>query len=386
MRNAWADDLPRRAEVAVVGAGIAGCSIAYALARRGVRVSIVERETVAAGASGKNDGQLLLEAAEFYSRMTETLGRDRARAVLQFKVMSQDALAAFLAEKRLETEVEWSRRGCYFLASSPPEERELRASCRLLAEDGFGVEWHDAAEVRRRVGAGAFSGGLFVPNDALVNPLKLTRAIFDEALRAGATYTGSCPVREVRDGLLVTERGELAAEIIVLATNAWTGTLIGRRDLIWPIRGQILSTSPLPPFLEVGCSTNFGYEYWRQTRDGRIMAGGFRWTDEEREKGTDLALNDAIQKRIEEFVLTLYRERAAELCIEHRWCGIMGFSIDGLPLVGPLPGRPLVWLAGGFTGYGMSYGFGVGEAIAELITEGRTRFPIQPLATSRIAK
>ena len=70
--------LPERTGVAVVGAGIVGSSIALALAGRGVDVTLVERDRVASGASGRNDGQLLLEAAEFYSRMVESRGRQAA--------------------------------------------------------------------------------------------------------------------------------------------------------------------------------------------------------------------------------------------------------------------------------------------------------------------
>ncbi len=384
MRVLWEEDLPKQVAVAVVGGGIAGVSIAHALAGRGVDVALVERDTVASGASGKNDGQLLLEAAELYSRMSVSKGRAIARDVLRFKVESQDALERFLEGSGLVEEVEWLRRGSYFLASTPSEAHELEESARLLVEDGFAAEWHDARTACRRIDAAGFLGGLFAPGDALVNPLRLTRAIARVAAAKGARIIEQCEVLEVRDDALVTRRGRLGAEIIVLATNAWTGELLRQPGWIWPIRGQILATSPLPMFLDVGCSTNFGYEYWRQSKDGRLVAGGFRWTAEEEEKGTELRVHDAVQRRIEEYILALYRHRAPELRVEQRWCGIMGFSKDGLPFLGPIPGRPTVWLAGGFTGYGMSLGFGFGESIAESIVDGRTRYPQAPFATSRL--
>ena len=119
----------------------------------------------------------ILAASEFYCRMHETLGAERARDVLRFKVRSQEALEEFLHGRSLTEEVGWEKRGSYFLASSEPEEQELRRSCKLLTEDGFDVEWHDAKKVLDRIGGGSFSGGLHAPGDALVDPALLTHAI-----------------------------------------------------------------------------------------------------------------------------------------------------------------------------------------------------------------
>ena len=378
------EPLPARADLVIVGGGLVGVSVALSAARQGATPLLLERDTIASGASGRNDGQLLLEAAEFYSRLVESRGRAVARELLEFKCRSQRELESFLSDQGRLEEVEWIRRGSYFLASTDAEERELHASVDLLLEDGFPVAWHDASTVADRVGTDRFRGGLYAAEDALVQPYALTRALAEEARAAGADIREGTPVERLHGNRLVTPHGECEAEVVVLATNAWTGALLGRDDWIWPIRGQILSTDPVEPFLDVGCSTNFGYEYWRQAQDGRLVAGGFRWTDEEGERGTELGLHDAIQTRIEGFLRELYSPRFPELRVTSRWSGTMGFSIDGLPLVGPVPGRPTVWLAAGFTGYGMSIGYGVGECIAERLLQGETAYSDGPLSTSRL--
>jgi glycine/D-amino acid oxidase-like deaminating enzyme len=94
---------------------------------------------------------------------------------------------------------------------------------------------------------------------------------------------------------------------------------------------------------------HWGYHYWRQTRDGRLVIGGWRETDRDAEIGYAIEPTARIQDAIEGGL----RELAGEVAIEHRWAGTMGFARDGRPLVGWLDADHHLAICAGFTGHGM---------------------------------
>ena len=98
--------------------------------------------------------------------------------------------------------------------------------------------------------------------------------------------------------------------------------------------------------------------------------GGWRNLDQEGEVGFDHRLHEGIQGAMEAFLRGLH-PRLAAARIPHRWSGIMGFSQDSLPVVGPVPGRPRVLLAAGFTGHGFGFAAEAAHTAATLLVEGR---------------
>jgi glycine/D-amino acid oxidase-like deaminating enzyme len=154
---------------------------------------------------------------------------------------------------------------------------------------------------------------------------------------------------------------------------------------VFSVRGQMLSTKTVPPLFK-GCMTaNHGYEYWRQTPDGRVVLGGFRWRSNDYELGVaDESTTPDVQVAAEEFLHDRFPDHDWQ--VEYRWGGVMGFSADGLPFIGPLPGHSDLMVAGGFTGYGMGFGTLAGEAAADLALYGRTDTDIELFNPSRFLR
>jgi glycine/D-amino acid oxidase-like deaminating enzyme len=156
---------------------------------------------------------------------------------------------------------------------------------------------------------------------------------------------------------------------VVLATNAYT-PLLNRyfKDKIMPVRGQMLATKPMDKRFRGVFYANYGHEYWRQTRDGRMLVGGFRELDLTREKGYRVGTTKKIQKNLEK----LLAQMSLRFRVEYRWSGIMGFTRDHLPLVGPLPDERNLLVSAGYSGHGLGFGFLAGKMISEIITDGKT--------------
>ena len=199
-------------------------------------------------------------------------------------------------------------------------------------------------------------------------------------------HTEVTAITPAADGceVLDTSRGEVRARRVVLATFAWSPLLAGfLRHRIAPVRGQIFATEPAPPTFKRAMSTNYGYEYWSQRKDGAIVLGGARWAVEDRDEGYYAEeLRTEIQQALYRF-LTERFPTLAGVQVARAWSGIMGFSRDGYPFIGPMPGRPSLYVVAGFTGHGGPYSQIAGRCIAELIAHGKTDEPLHHFALDR---
>ena len=137
-----------------------------------------------------------------------------------------------------------------------------------------------------------------------------------------------------------------------------------------PTRAQCLVTEPLDftPVPYCGYS-DYGYMYYRSTFDGRFLLGGGRQHFKRDENDTtEDRLNPRVQAWLDGYMKQHFPDVTAP--VAHRWSGIMGFSCDGLPLVGTLPGKPRVGFAVGFTGHGLAMGAGSAERAVDKLING----------------
>ncbi|MCK6524017.1 FAD-binding oxidoreductase [Myxococcota bacterium] len=381
----WLDPLPQprpalrgplSVDVVVLGAGLCGASAAYHLTREGLRVAVVESRASAMAASGRNAGFILQGTAERYSRARSLMGHDRARRVHAWSVENHTRLAAAIQE--LQLDCEYQRRGSLQIGAGAEEQAELRESARMMVEDGFDAELREGEALHERYRRRGNDVALFLPGDGEVHPARLVRGLLDAAERAGALIFEGCPATaldaaQAGDVRVSTPEGEITAEAAVVALNARVGDLLPFfRDKVDPVRGQMLATAPLPQIFECPIYANHGYDYWRQDPAGRIVLGGWRNLDPQAEVGHDETLHDQIQARMTQFVESWVPGEQVQ--VTHRWSGIMGFSRDGLPMVGPAPGTPGAVVGAGFTGHGFGFGFLAGAALTRLILDGQHPF------------
>jgi glycine/D-amino acid oxidase-like deaminating enzyme len=263
--------------------------------------------------------------------------------------------------------------GSVSLALHADEVGPVEETAAALREMGAGAELWDAATCARRTGSRDFLAGVLRPSAGQLWPARLVFAIADAALARGAAIHTRSEVRAVmrhgRGFAVVTDQGEVGAVRVVHATNAWAGRLLPALDgVIVPVRGQVIVTEPVAPLWPFGLSTNHGYEYWLQRPDGRIVLGGMRWLTETQEVGTadDTVLEPAVSAGLRAF-LPEHFPALAGVRVEHEWTGIMGFTPDRAPLVGPVPGSPGEYVAAGFHGHGMPMVFTAARAVADML-------------------
>ncbi|MEL6308870.1 MAG: FAD-binding oxidoreductase, partial [Chloroflexota bacterium] len=165
-----------------------------------------------------------------------------------------------------------------------------------------------------------------------------------------------------------TQQYIFKAQYVVMATNAYSPKLDTYfYDKIIPTRAQVLVTEPLDePVIETCGYSNYGYMYYRMTFDNRFLIGGARdkYMPLEHDTTED-RLNVLVQAELERYMRQYFPDVTAK--VSRRWAGIMGFSVDGLPLAGRLPNKRRVGFAVGFTGHGLALSAGVAKRAVRLL-------------------
>jgi len=339
--------LPEKADVLLIGGGIAGTSLLWHLAQRRIDAVLVERHHLAWGASGRNAGFLLAGVASSYAEAVGTYGRAKAREVWEITNENHDRMIEAAAGQ----DVGHRRLGTAVLPASDEERALLIESEELLVSDGFSARWDGER--------------LISPRDGEIDPSAMVAALARQA-RPGAIREGVnvTTLESLRRGVTVRAGDDVCeAGIVILATNAYAPQLIPSIK-IQPTRAQMIATAPESSTIAgLPVYSNFGYRYWRQLRTGEVLVGGWRDTSLEAEKTDDDQPTAEIQEHLDRAV----RELGVKSEITHRWAGTMGFTESGLPLAGPVEGRPNVYICAGFTGHGMGFAFMTAKSVAESI-------------------
>jgi glycine/D-amino acid oxidase-like deaminating enzyme len=354
------------AEACVIGGGTCGLACARRLAQHGLDTVLLERGTVAGGASGRNGGFLLAGVAPFHNDARELYGAERARAMYARTYAAQQDAYALAEELGVGDAVR--RIGMLRVAVSDEEAEHVRAYARALAEDGFPAELVERDELPPAIRPAGLVGCL-TENDGALHPARWYRALAGAAEAAGARiFEGTevtAPVAAPGEGPVRTAGGSVQARHVIVAADGSLPVLVpdyaGR---VRPRRLHMVASAPVPHAFDTLVYARWGYEYLQQRPDGRILAGGFSDVDADDSYTDSDAGSPAIWERLAGYV---NEDLATEVEITHRWAGVVGYSEDQLPYVGEVPGRPGLWVSGGYSGVGNVPGFMSGRDIADAI-------------------
>ncbi len=351
-------------DVLVIGAGLIGCTAAHFLRQAGREVVLTDARDIALGASGRNAGFMITGLDLYYHHDIARYGQAVARELWTLSARTVRCWREFARGG----DVPLRECGVLLLAESAAEGIELEKAARALNADGIPVEFHS----RDPLGRG-YRAAIFQPFDGMVQPVALARAI---CAQSGAPLIANNEVYAIRqvasERVLVESRlYRFQARKVLLCTNAYSALIepyfVGK---VIPTRGQVFVTAPLQrPVMETCGYSNYGYMYFRQTFDGRFLLGGARHLFKSAEQDTyDDRVTEPVQAALEAYLRQHFPD--VEAPIERRWAGIMGFSRDGLPLVGCLPDKPDVGFAVGFTGHGLSFGAAAAERAVDHLLNG----------------
>jgi glycine/D-amino acid oxidase-like deaminating enzyme len=373
-----ADKRHEEFDVAIVGGGIVGACCAYWLSKRtGLKTVLIEANKKASGASGRSGGFVLRGIVAHYAQAVEAYGREKARWIFQFNEQTQSYLAAF-AERYGEW-FDFDRCGSYLLASSIEELHLLEKSAQLMRDDGFDVEYLKHDPIKRN-----YYGALVNACDIAVHSGKLVDALLETSGVKVVEGESVFRMEALPDGRVELETPNLRVRCgrALVVTNAYAPLMdtwfVGK---VRTVRGQALVTRPIKKrVLENLCYANYGYEWFRQLADGRLLIGGCREPFAADEVGYADMVTVPVQTALHNYIKDRFPEFAG-VGIDYRWSGIMAFTRDGLPLVGEVLHQPVVagsaqrempgvFFAIGCNGHGLGWSFALAKLLTEVALDG----------------
>lgn len=365
-------------DAAVIGGGLVGSWTAFFLARRGVRVALLEKGTVGAQSSGVNFGNLRLQ------------GRHPTQYPLSLRSHSiWERLEELIGET-----CEFSATGHLYLALNEKEAEKLEGYARAGESHGLSIERCDGHAAPRRWTwlAPVVHAATYSARDATANPRLVTPVVARAAARSGATVMQNCRVVSIdrRDGAfrLTTDTGAtVTAPQVVNAAGAWAvdvARAFGESAPIFPAGPPQFVTEPLPYRIVPSVQTIDGSVICRQIPRGNVIVAGYPRT------ASDPVANRAPVPPHKTLNTIAHLRRLIPFLAKARvirvWSGIEGYLPDMLPVIGPSATTPGLFHAFGFCGHGFQIGPGVGAVLSDLVVDGRTGTPIEACSIARFEK
>ncbi|MFJ3417427.1 NAD(P)/FAD-dependent oxidoreductase [Streptomyces sp. NPDC086082] len=368
----------RQAEVVVIGGGVIGTSIAYHLARAGVRdVVLVERDELAAGSTSKAAGGV---RAQFSDVLNVQLG-----------ARSLEAFARF--EEDTGYDIGLHRVGYLFLLSTPEDVASFEAGVRLQNSLDVPSRMIDPAEARRLsplISTDGLLAAAYSPDDGHCTPEAVVHGYASAARNHGVTilrHTDVTGIETHGDTItaVVTTLGRIDTRTVICAAGAWSraiGAMAGVDLPVQPLRRQIAVTEPvsgLPPTLPM--TIDFSTSLYFHTEGPGLLVG---MSDPDERPGYATDTHDRWIPRLAEAM----RHRAPDLLALRRtggWAGLYENTPDHNALIGEATSVSRFLYATGFSGHGFLQGPAVGEVVRDLYLGHVPFVDVSPLSAGRFA-
>ena len=352
-------------DVAIVGAGIVGAACADALTEAGATVAVIEPRIIGGGATAAGMGHLVV--------------MDDSAAQFALTNYSRNLWTALVPE--MPADVEFQRSGTLWAAADEEEMAAVLSKYDFYRQRGVRAEVLDQraiAEAEPNLRAG-LAGGLLVPDDAV---------IYSPRAAAWLLQRAQCRGAKVYRDFAVETLDENMAGAIVCAAGAWALQWFPDLD-IKPRKGHLAITDRYPNFvnhqiIELGYlksahgSTGDSVAFNAQPRaTGQILLGSSRQFDRTNSEIDPPMLDRMLRRAVE------YMPKLANLNIIRTWTGFRAATSDHLPLIGPHPSHPHVYLATGHEGLGITTSMGTAQLLTDAILGRPSVIDPKPFLPSR---
>jgi sarcosine oxidase subunit beta len=386
-------------DVAVLGAGVNGMSIAYQLSARGKRVAVIDKVVMGAGASGSCDDMILLQSK-------------KPGILLEMAFRSLELFEGLKTE--LPTDIEFERRGGTILIENEEELAAMEAFVASQNRYGLEVEIIDKTRLRKLqpLVSSHVIASTYSARDSQVNPMALMRAFSFAGRSLGLEYLSRTrPVAiEKKTGLwvLTLDNGTIVeAESVVNAAGAWAneiGRLIDFEVPITPRKGQVIVTEAIPP---IGATNVWSAQYivsklkpkapspadvaatpaerfglgfaFTGTHNGNYLIGSTR-ENAGFDKTTSPEAIELLARQAEHYFPVM-----KNIHFIRTFAGLRPSTPDGMPFLGELPDRPRFFIAAGHEGDGIALSPITGALMADLVEGKKPEFDLSSFNPGRFS-
>ena len=385
--------LPDKVDIAIVGGGFCGLSAARELAQRGVRVALLEAESLGWGASCRNGGMVLTGMKLPVPTLIKRYGREVVQRMYAASLESIDLVERIVQEEGIACD--FSRCGHLEVACKQAHFDDYAAAAgRIKSEFNHELRIIPKNALQSEIGSQIYFGGMVDETSACVNPARYVHGLAKAAQRHGAClfdhtrviHVSSQPNGASGSFRVETTRGSLSAKEVLVASGAYTTAATpSLRKKVIPIGSYIIATEILPDALatEVSPRHRMIYDskhflyYYRLTPDNRMLFGGRAAFFPESESTVRESAELLRQGMIEVY------PQLRDTKVEYVWGGTLDFAMDVMPHSGKIDG---MYFAVGFAGHGVAAATWMGAKLAGVICGdlddnpfSRIAFPGAPL-------
>ncbi|HEX9389220.1 MAG TPA: FAD-binding oxidoreductase [Anaerolineales bacterium] len=381
--------LPERVEVAVIGGGYTGLSSARTLAKQGVKVAVLEANTIGWGASSRNGGMVLTGLKLGMQSVMKKYGRDIAKRLFQCSLASIDTVEQIVKEENIDCG--FQRYGHLLMANKPKHYDALKKEIEFMGKE-FNHRLHllSKDEQHAEIGSDIYYGALVDECSGGLNPAQYVSGLALAAEKAGATLHARARVKKLERRanrfVLETERGSLSAESVLVATSGYTGNVTRKlQKKVIPIGSFIIATERLPDELTKQLIPN-----GRMIFDSMHYLNYFRLWEDRMIFGGRAAFFPETSKTIQRSAEILRKEmidvypQLKDVKIEYVWGGTLDFAFDMMTHAGEIDG---IYYSLGYAGHGVAMATYLGMTVAEAMMQGNIKehpfasfsFPSAPL-------
>ncbi|KAJ5773756.1 FAD dependent oxidoreductase [Penicillium paradoxum] len=414
LADVQSSELPTDRDFAIIGSGITGLAVAKSLLERHptATVTVLEARTLCSGATGRNGGQMAANAGEQYMNLAETHGTETAGKIVDFTFRNLEKMRELIEEYDAAelSEMQQLQKLRVFLTEKKFD--DFKKSIARLEMDHPSKKGLytilDADSVVKEYGIHGACGGALLPAGT-VWPYRLVTKVFAALLEkypGRLTIETHTPVQSVEYSsiptspttsvcpyTLHTSRGPLRAGTVVHCTNGYSGHLLPRlRGLVHPFKGTMTVQNPQNAVSNQGTAVSWGFHYpptynpetkrlgyglyylAQSAKSGYFYFGGENARLEYSISGDDSFVSPDSVGHLKEVLPAFFgKDNKSNWSLVSSWSGVMGYSSDGLPMVGRLSSRLTgrkgdgEWIAAAFNGYGMANSLLSGEALALMV-------------------
>lgn len=363
------------ADVCVIGAGYTGLSAALELAENGYKVVVLEAKSVGYGASGRNGGQICTGFSSGQGKIESQLGKADARRAFAIAEEAKTLLTSRLDKYRIDCDLTWGYLHCIPKAHQFDELKAWRDEYAELGVEGATLLTRD--ELRDKLGTDIYHGALREATAGHIHPLNYCLGLARAAQSLGAIIYENSPVIEIDEGpkpWARTAQGKVNAKFIIIGGNAYLGKLSKKLyGRVMPVGSYIIATEPLGENRakalirdnEAVANTNFIVDYYRRSKDNRMLFGG---------RASYSTLEPANLATYMRPRMTSVFPQLADVKIDYAWGGFIAITSNRIPDCGRL--SPTVYYAHGYSGQGLILAGMYGKLMAEAVRGQAERFDL----------
>lgn len=369
------------ADVAVIGGGLTGLSTALHLmrARPEWAVVLLEANRIGAGASGRSTGIVGPGVGGGIGSLLRRFGPRAARDAFRYSQEAVDTLVRLADDEHIECAM---TPGAHLIcAVNAAQAARLARQRQIFTRLGLAVASVTGDELTRRAGHDAYCFALEYQPAVLVNPFQLSLGLADAAVRRGARVAEDSQVTAISAEpsgvrLEVGGLGRIHARMAVIATDGYTPPFLPHGKRLFPVRTHVLATRPLRPDERASLTwtgrdavidQRVFFSYYRLDADGRLLFGGGPVLN----PAVGPAASEQIWGQLEREMRGLFPILRG-VPIDFRWSGLTSTTLDALPVVGEVPGKPGVFFAGAWRGHGLALSVATGDWLADRLAHGST--------------